>query len=277
MKIDMEDNKELYIATCVGEDLQPIRTKEGIFFDLCTYRMPMQGDLVQIDDVAYEIVKFAYENDSRGESRPMPVMRRYRSEQRQLIDIERRKELLSGFGDRESVETAEWLFDHDETPKDLYVDAYYLMGCDLPETEIVAGLKMVDGVHVDLSADLHILHKFRVRARSLRYAWRHNGFRKGYDVQYIFESDIESAATHPKGIFDGGKDCMMFILPTGQGLWHMTYIPYAGQTEWSGTSIHVFIRGRHPFVIIDEPKDGFDTMLKRVITGSEPLIANYKI
>lgn len=78
----MEEQKDLYIATCVGEDLEPIRMANGNYFDMCTYRMPMQGDLVLIDDVAYEIIKFAYENDSRGESRPVPVLRKYNREKK---------------------------------------------------------------------------------------------------------------------------------------------------------------------------------------------------
>lgn len=183
---------------------------------------------------------------------------------RRQHEAEQRKELMNGFENVENIETAEWLFDHDNTPADRYVDAYYLSHEDLPDEEMAFGLKMADGIHVTLSPSLRILHKIRVRARSLRYAWGSCGFRKGFDVQYIFETDTESAAQEHKRIWYAGKDALAFILPMEDkegGGWTVAFMPYSGHGQWSGTAVNLSFKGRMPFMLIDEPKGGFDTML----------------
>lgn len=67
----------LYMSTPVGEDLKPIMMANGCFFDMASYRRPERGDLVQIDEVPYEIICFYFENNRWGESVGTPVLRRY--------------------------------------------------------------------------------------------------------------------------------------------------------------------------------------------------------
>ena len=178
-------------------------------------------------------------------------------ERQQIKTEERRKELMNGFQDTEHINQAAWLFDHEQYGKDLFLDAYYLLNADLPEE-----LKMKDGIHIDLPADLRVLHKISVRALSLRMAWGSCGFHRGFDVQYIFETDKTSAVANMQKCYRGSS-AIAFILPTGDGDWHITYMRFNGETQWAGKNVYLKFKCTLPGLEVEEPQEGFDTMLKK--------------
>ena len=66
-----------------------------------------------------------------------------------------------------------------------------------------------------------------------------------------------------RGFLTGENPGDAYLLEDKEGGgWTVVFMPYSGHGQWSGTAVNLSFKGRMPFLLIDEPKGGFDTMLK---------------